>query len=133
MFKRLDSEVETGLQGERAAVLIHFRHNRGIVGAIDHNGDIFMVLGGGAHHCRATDIDIFHRLFTGTLRARHCGCKGVQVDDHHVDWGNVMLAHNGVIDIAPAQDPAMHFGMQRFNPPVHHFGKARIVGHFGDR
>ena len=63
MLEGFDGEVEAGFKREGPFVGIHLINDGVVVAALYHDGHIFMVLGCGAHHSRAADIDVFHRVF----------------------------------------------------------------------
>ena len=89
-----------------------------------------MVLRRAPHHRRAADIDILDD-FVAARALGHGLRKRIEIDHHQVDGADAMFLHRrqmfGIV--AHRQQPAMHFGMQRLHPPVHHFGKA---GEFAD-
>lgn len=97
VLEGLDGEIEAGGIAQRAVVVVHLGNDGGVVAALHHDGDVFMVLGGGAHHGRAADIDILDRVFQRAIRARHGLGERIQIDDHHVDRLDVMLVHDGVV------------------------------------
>ena len=92
-----------------------------------------MVLGRGAHHGWAADINILYGIFQRTAFASNGLGKRVEVNDNHVDWGDVMLFHNGVVLTATAKNTAVHFRMQGFDASIHHFRETGVIGHFGYR
>ena len=63
MFEGFDGEVETGIESQRTFVGIHLFNNSVIVAALNNDSDISMILGGGAHHGWAADIDVLNRIF----------------------------------------------------------------------
>jgi hypothetical protein len=44
-----------------------------------------------------------------------------------------MLSHCGIVFAASSQQAAVNFGMQGFQPPVHHLREAGVIGHFDYR
>jgi hypothetical protein len=89
------------------------------------DGDIGVVLGGGADHRRAADVDVLH----ARLEARAGGrglLERVEVDPQKVDALDRVLAHGaGVIARVPhAQKAAVDLRMQRLDSAVHHLRKA---------
>ena len=105
-----------------------------VVGGIGEDRDRIMVLGGRAHHRWAADIDILDDLVArGTFgNSLH---KRVKVDHNQVDRANIVCEHgSGVLGIvAHREQPAVDFGMQRLDPPVHHFRKAGEIGNVAHR
>ncbi|MNG96091.1 hypothetical protein D3C79_551460 [compost metagenome] len=128
-----DGEIEAGGEGQAVAVAIHLGDHPAVVGGLDHYGHVFVVLGGGAHHGRAADVDVLDRVGQGATRFGHGGGEGVEVDDNHVDGGDIVLGHDGVIPIATAENATVHLGMQGLDPAIHHLGEARVVGDLGHR
>ena len=101
---------------------------------IHHHRHPVMVLGGGAGHGRAADIDILDGGFE-IGAARHRGLEGIEIADQKIDACDAMLLHRrGMIGlVAQRQQPAMHIGMQGLDPAIHHFGKVGDLGHIADR
>ena len=132
--ERLTRQVETGFVAQCAAAGFHFGGDGGEVGGIGNDGDVFPVFRGGAHHGRAADVDVFNRVFQRAVWLGDGGGEGVEVHAHQVDVADVVLFHSGNVikQIAPAENAAVDFWMQRFHAAVEHFGEACIVGHFDD-
>ena len=108
-----------------AAAFLQLRDQIIIIGWVGQDRDICVVLRGAAHHRRSTDVDILDDVIArGTLR--HGLRKGIKVHDDKVDCANVMFFHRRCVFgiVANGKQSAMHFGMQRFDAAVHHFGKA---------
>jgi hypothetical protein len=115
--------------GRRAAIGVHLRDEARIIGRVGHNRDALVILRGGADHRRAADVNILDDLVSGSA-LRHRLRERIEVDHHEVDRRNGVLRHRGdMLRIIPHREqPAMHLGMQRLDPPVHHFGKAGEIG-----
>ena len=92
-----------------------------------------MVLGSGAHHGRAADIDIFNRVFQCAAGFCHRFRKRIEIHNHHVDSRDLMLCHNLIIRAAAAEYSAVYFRMQGFDTSVHHFRKTGVIGDFSHR
>ena len=127
-------ETPLGFWGEGAAGARHFFGNGIVVGGRGHDGDIMKIFGGGADHRRTTDVDVLDQLFE---RHARLGCgflEGVEIHDHHVDGSDAVLGHGGYVFriIAAMQNAAMHFGMQRLDAAVEHFGEAGEFGNIFD-
>ena len=112
---------------------IHLGQYAVVIGRIDDDGHIAVVFCRRTHHGWTADIDIFHRLLQCAVRARDSGGKRVQVDDYHVDRGDFMLLHDGIVLAATTENTAVNFRVQGFNASVHHFREAGVIGDFGDR
>ncbi len=102
-----------------------------IVRDAGHDGHVFKVLGGGAHHRRAADVDVFNQMAKGNAGLRGRLLKGVEIDHHHVDGLDAMRGHGGLVlgVAANVKQPAMHLGMQGLHAPVQHL---REAGQFAD-
>lgn len=133
MLEGGDGQIEAGSQTQAVAVAIHLADDAVVVGGLDHDGDILVVLGGGADHGRAADVDVLDGIFQGATRLGDGRREGVEVDDYHVDGGDSMLGHDGVILIPTAENAAMNLGMQGLDPAIHHLGETRIVRDLGHR
>ncbi len=137
----IDAGAGIGLGGElaaqrergRAAVLPELCQHDRIVAGIDHDRDVGVILGRGADHGRAADVDILDAGFEiGALRDR-C-LERIEADDEEIDRADAVRAHRGGVIrvVAHREQAAMHLGMQRLHPAVHHFGKAGQLGHVED-
>ena len=91
-----------------------------------------MILGRRAHHGRAADVDVLDRFLERAARLRDGGGKRIEIDDDEVDRLDAVLAHDGVVDAAPAEQSAVDLRMQRLDAAVHDFGKTGDGRHIGD-
>ncbi len=132
VFEGLHGEVKAGLVGEAAGRLDLGQH-RAVIGGIDYDADVGVVLGGRAHHGRAADVDVLDGIGQGAVGLGHGGGEGVEVDHHEVDAGNAVLGHHGIVLAAAAKDAAVDLGMQRLHAAVHHLRETGVVGDFGHR
>ncbi|MOA21610.1 hypothetical protein D3C78_1421120 [compost metagenome] len=89
-----------------------------------------MVLRRGTDHGRAADVDVLDGGRQIAVGLGHGGLERVQVDRHQVDRLDAVLFHHRAVDVATAEDAAMHFRVQGLHPAVHHFREAGVVGHF---
>lgn len=115
-------------------VLFHFSDNAIVIGRVAYDGDIPVILGSRAQHGRATDIDVFNRVFQCAVFFCNCLLERIQIDDHHVNRVDTVFA-NGIHmgrDIASGQNAAVDFWVQGFDATVHHFRKTGVIGDFGD-
>ncbi len=133
VFEGLDCQGETVCRRHTALMFCHRLKHLFIIIAIDHNGDGGMILGGGAHHRGAADIDIFDGLRQSAVRIADGMCKGIQVDGYQVDSTDAMLIHDGIIDTPSTQDTAVDLGVQGFQAAVHHLREGSIIRDFDDR
>jgi hypothetical protein len=132
MFVCLDRERKPGGVAD-AVVGGHFLQQRRVVGGIDHDRYAGVILGRGAHHRGAADVDIFDGILEAAIRVGYGLLKRVEVNDHQVDWRDRVLSHHLVIDAAPPENAAVHLWMQGFDATRHHFRKSGVIGNFGDR
>ncbi len=116
-------------QLERHPALLPYRleHALVIVG-IDNHSDVGVVLGRRADHRGPADVDVLDRLRVGGVLGDGC-LERIEVDHHQVDGADPMLVHRRLVRgvVAHGEEPAMHLGVQRFDPAVHHLGKAREI------
>ena len=132
VFVGADSEVKTG--GECSVPVMRrdlIEHALVVVGRYD-NRDITMILRCGANHRRAADINVLYRILQRAIGSRNGGFEGIQIDHHEIDWRDVMCGHDVVVGATSAQDPTVDFWVQGFDPAVHHFGKAGVIGDLDD-
>lgn len=120
-----------GLGGEALAVFQRGFASRdhGIVGGIGDDRDEGVVLGGGAHHRGAADIDILDNLVAACALGDGLG-EGVEVDHDQVDHADRMFAGRSHVAgiIAHREQAAMDDRVQRLDAAIHHLGKAGEVG-----
>ena len=126
----LGGELAAQRQRGRAVVLRRApRSTRRIVAGIDHDRHVGVVLGGGADHGGAADVDVLDAgLEVGALRDRRL--ERIEVDDQEIDRPDAVCAHRRgvVLVVADREQAAMHLGMQRLHAAVHHLGKAGELG-----
>ena len=116
--------------GRCAAVRVEFGQKRGIVVHVHDGGDVGVVLRRRADHRRAADVDVLDALVVGgALRDRRL--ERVQVHDQQVDRLDPVFLHGCDVPrvVAQRQQAAVDRRVQRLHAAVHHFGKARQVGH----
>ena len=92
-----------------------------------------MVLGRGADHRRAADVDILH-AGREIGAARDGFLERVEIDDQNIDRADVVRGHRfgmrGIV--ADGEQAAMHRRMQGLDAAVHHLRKAGQVGDVED-
>src|SRR5882724_4402079 len=83
-----------------------------------------------AHHRRSTNVDVLDDLFEIHTRLGSRLLKRIKIHYHHVNRRDAMLFHCRTMpcDIAPVEDAAMHFRLQRLHTAVEHLRKAGEVG-----
>ena len=131
VFEGFNREIETGVEGQRTVVGIHLFNNGVVVAALHNDSYIFMVLGSGAHHGRAANINVLYCIFQRTAFAGDGLGEWIQVNNHHIDRSNVVLFHNGIILAATTEDAAVDLRMQGLHASIHHFREAGVIGNFG--
>src|SRR5690554_4103376 len=89
-------QVEAGAVGELAVVAVQFFQNPAVVGSVHHDGDIVVVLGGGANHGGAADVDVFDGSGQVAVRVGNGLFERVHVHHHHVDGVDAVFAHDGI-------------------------------------
>ena len=103
---------------------------RSIIAIVHQHRNILVVLGGGADHRRAADIDVLDA--GGKIAAAGNGFfEGIKVYDHNIDGEDFVRPHGfDMLGIAaPCQKSAVHRRMQRLDAAVHHFRKAGELAH----
>ncbi len=121
------------MQGGGALVGFEFVEDGLVIPGLDHDRDVVVVLGRGADHRRAADIDILDAVGE-TSAFVDGGLERIEVDHQEVDRRDAVGRHRlRVLGIVPDREqPAMHLRVQRLDPAVHHFrksGQLRDVPH----
>ena len=120
-------------EARRAIVGGQFTENDVVILDIDDDGDIVVVLGGGADHGGAADVDVLDAILVGRA-LRDSGLEGIEVHDEQIDLRDVVREHGGFMlgVFADREQAAVHLGMQRLDTAVHHFRKAGEIGYVDD-
>ena len=110
-----------GVESE-SPLLAQLGQHHAVVGGIDHDPDVVVVLGRGAHHGRAADVDEFDRRVRG---------ERVEVADHQVDEADAQLVEGvEVLGLgAVGEDAAVDDRVEGLDPAPEHLGGAGQVGH----
>ena len=132
MLVGFNRQVEAGGLGQGAVVGGHFTQDAVVVTGVDHNGYVLMVFGCRADHGRAADVDILYCVGQGAVGIGDSLLKRIEVDHHHIDGVDAVLGHHRIVGTATAKDATVNFGVQSFDPAVHHFREAGVVGDFGN-
>ena len=114
-----------GQGGQKRRVLLRAGEHR-------HIG---MVLGGGAHHRRAADIDGLDRRIEGHGGIGHGLAERIEVHHHHIDQRDrlgLQISLMGWV-VAPGQDAAVDARVQRLHTAAQDLGSAGVVRHPGHR
>ena len=113
-------------------VILNPFQNFAVLRRIYHDGDVFVVLGSGAYHGGAADINIFNGFSSGDAGFCNGFTERIEVHSHQVDACNAMFLHSlhMVRVVTDGQDAAVNHGMEGLYTAVHHF---REAGDFGNR
>ena len=120
-------------QRGRAAIAGERGGDLGVIGGVDHDGDVAVVLGGGADHRRAADVDgLDHGALIGAGGER--GLERVEVDHQQVDALDPVLLHGGSMGglVADAEQAAVDRRVQRLDAAVHDLREAGDGADVGD-
>ena len=113
--------------------LIQVPGQRRVVGGLDHDGDAVVVLGGGADHGGAADVDLLDA--GGEVGAAgEGGLERVEVDHHEVDRRRIRCCSRvgdvvGVV--AAGEDAAVDGRVQGLDPAVQDLGRAGDLADLG--
>jgi len=110
-----------------SVVVPHLLNNSRILIGTGDDGDEFMILGRGADHAGTADIDILDGLFDRAAGLGHGLLEGIEIHADQVDRVDAVLVHRlhvlGLV--AQGQQAAVDFGVQCFDPTVHHLRETR--------
>ncbi len=123
--ERLGGERLARRRGQRAAGHPQLVEHRVVgLGARDDRGE-GVVLGRGADHRRAADVDVLDDLRLTDAAPRHGRLERIEVDAHEVDLLDVVLGQRrDVLGIgAHGQQARVQARMQRLDAAVHHLRK----------
>ncbi len=95
--ERLLSQPPASLAAQGSVGDFQFFDESGIIGNAGHDGHVFKVLGGGAHHGGPADVDVFDEV--AERNSGLCGSlfKRVEIHDDHVDGLNVVRGDCGLV------------------------------------
>ena len=131
------------LQGQSAAqgeagdtvVLLQLRQHVVVLVRLAHHRHVREILGRGAQHGHAADVNVGERLVQGEVAVSRHGLEGVEVDDDQIDERQVVSG--GVSHliglVALGENAAVQAGMQGFDPAAEHLRQAGHVLHGHDR
>ena len=124
--ERLGSEVAQRVVAELAAGRPHLFEQRVVVVVAGDDGDAGVVLGGGADHRGAADVDVLDDDLV--LDAAPAGdlLERVQVADDHVDGLDPVLGDGAHVlgHVAAREDAGHQLGVHGLDAAVEHLGKA---------
>ena len=117
-----------------AAVGRDLVENLRVLGGVGGDGGEGVVLGRRTHQRRPADVDLLDGLVQGDALAGHGGLERIEVHHHQLEGEDAVLGQRlhvlGVV--VAAEDSAVDLRMEGFQPAVHHFGKAGVLGHVAD-
>ena len=120
--ERITGELPPGRLGECTVRGAQLRQHRFVCGRINQNPYVRIVLCGGAHHRRATDVDQLDR---------RVGTERIEVAHDEIDRGDVVRRDGvEVFDNRPVgQDAGVQTRVQGLDPAVEHLGESCDVLH----
>ena len=100
---------------------------------IGQHGHVFPVLGARAHHGGAADVDVLNGVGQRAAGLGHRRFERIQVHAQDVDGADAMLVQRRHVcrQVAPREQAAMDFGVQRLDAAIEHFRKTGVIGHLG--
>ena len=118
----------------RAAVGGDLIENLRILGAVGGDGGEGVVLGRRAHQRRPANVDLLDGLLLGDALAGHRGLEGIEIHHHQLEGEDAVLGQRFHVRgiVVAAEDSAVDLRVERFEPAVHHFGEAGVLGHVAD-
>ncbi len=99
-----------------AAVALEHLQQWAVLCPRGHDGHVVEVLGSRAYERNAAYVYLLDDFLLART-AGHCVLKGVEVDDHKVDFRNLVFFHLLLVAcvVATTQDAPKHLGVQRFH------------------
>src|SRR5208282_1510497 len=84
---------------------------------------------------RSTNVDVLDEFFELYSRLGGGFLEGIEIDDHHVDWNDAVFGDRGHMFgiVAPMQNAAVNFRVQRLDSAVEHLGESGELGNVFDR
>ena len=124
MVKGLASESATVLKRHDTCAQ-HIQHGRVVCG-IDEHDDGGKILGGGANHRRATNVDLLQRVHQRDIGLCDCFGERVEVDGDKIDRADAVLLHlcdvGGIF--ASGKNAAVDAGMEGLDAAIQYLRKA---------
>ena len=122
-------KTPAGFAAQSAVVGLQFFDQSGIIGDAGDDGDVFEVLGGGADHGGAADVDVLDEMAEGDAGLGGGLLEGVEVDDDHVDGLDAVRGDGGLVFAiaADVEQAAVDLGVEGLDAAVEHLGKAGEV------
>ncbi len=129
----LVGEPVPGRGGDRAAHLLQLGQHRVVGLWLDHDRDPGVVLGGGADHRRAADVDVLDRDLGLDLVPGYGLLEGIEVDADQVDrLDRLAFERSHVLRVlAPRQQRRVQARVQRLHPAAEDLLLAGELGYVG--
>ena len=108
-------------QAADVAVALQLFEDEGVVVGVAHDRHAIVILGRGAQHAGAANVDVLDQLFEGHAGLGQRLLEGVQIHDHQVDGLGTDAFEIGVVGTRPSEQRAVHAGVQRLDSTIHHF------------
>ena len=127
-------QAAEGLDVELAVAGLHLGEQLIVVLVAGDHGDAGVVLGGGADHARAADVDVLdHDLILDPAPAGDL-LERVEAAHDHVDGLDAVLPDGRHVlrYVAAREDPGHELGVHRLDAPVQHLREARDLFDEGD-
>lgn len=116
-----------GPHGQRdLAVFLDGGEDPLVVRGVANDGNARVVLGGGADHRRAADIDVFDDAFARFALGDRA-LEGIEVDNHEVDRDPADALEISRVDLSTRENAAVHPRVKCLDAPVHHLGRTCIT------
>ena len=105
-----------------------------VAGRVRDDGDELEVLGSGADHGGAADVDVLDGFGEGDVRLGDGLFERIEVDGDEVDTGDVVLFHLADVlgVVADGEDAAVDVRVEGLDAAVHDLGEAGDVADVGD-
>ena len=130
---------EARLVAELGAIGLELADDGRVVLGFGHDAHaavlVAMILGRGAHHGRAADVDVLDRVFQRAVGLGYGLLERVEIHHHEVDAADVVRGDRVHVfrKVAAREDAAMHLGVQGLDAAVEHLREAGVLGDVGDR
>ena len=108
--------------GRQRALAAELVEDGPVLGRVDHDADVVVVLGRRPHHGGPSDVDELDRGIGG---------EGIEVADHQVDEADAQLLDvREMVGLRPVgQDAPVDGGVEGLDPAPEHLGRTGEIGH----
>ncbi len=121
----LAGKTPTGFAGEAATVGLELCDEGGVVGHAGYDGYVIEVLGRGADHGGAADVDVFDEVAERDGGLGGGLLESVEIDHDHVDGLDAVGGDGGFVFLVAAnvEQATVDFGMEGLYAAIEHFGE----------